>query len=136
MCTNSRVGVGQRRVPSRIGNSGAHEAATVDHDPNRLAALGLVLARDEVAVPRGGCPADVAQVVAFAVLAQAFKVPAQASLSRLSQLQVNLAATRQKYLLFLAGPQCWIDTYLLSERTPSPPLAHPQRRPIEPTEPS
>src|SRR5271157_1331751 len=81
------------------GDAGPHEPPAVEDDPDGLAALGLVLAGDETAAPRGGRPADVAQVVALAVLAQALEVAAQAPLLNPAQLQVNLAAAGQKYLL-------------------------------------
>ena len=90
-------------------NAGAHEAAAVEDDPDGLAALGLVLAGDEAAAAGGGRPADVAQVVAFAVVAQAFKVAAETAQARLAELQINLAAAGKEYLLLLAGAQSGID---------------------------
>jgi hypothetical protein len=86
-------------------NPRPHQPPAVQHDPNRLAALRLVLAGDGAAAPRRGRPADIAQVVALAVLAQALEVAAQAPLPRLPQLQVDLAAAGQKDLLLLAGAQ-------------------------------
>ena len=114
-------GEGQSRIGSGAPRPrGTHQAAAVEHDPHRLAALGLVLARDQAAASRGGGPADVAQVVAFAVLAQALEVAAQAALPRLAQLQVDLAAAREKDLLLFAGAQGRIDAHASARAAPSP----------------
>ena len=47
-----------------------HQAAGVDGEHHRLAALRLEAARDRPAAPRGGLPVDVAVVVARLVVAQ------------------------------------------------------------------
>src|ERR1035438_3467134 len=87
----------QRRFAFRDGgDTRAHQPAAIEHDPHRLAALGLVLARDRNAAARRRGPADVAQVIAFAVFTEAFKIAAESALPRLAQLQIDLAAAREK----------------------------------------
>ena len=105
---------------SRRRHPRPHQPSAVQHDPDRLAALGLVLAGDGAAAPRRGRPANVAQVVALAILAQALEVAAQAALLRLAQLQIDLPAARQKDLLLLAGAQSGIDAHRLRRAAPWP----------------
>jgi hypothetical protein len=105
---------------------GAHEAAAIEDDPYGLAALGLVLAGDEAAAARGRGPADVAQIVAFSVLAQAFEVAAQTAQAGLAELEVDLAAAGKKDLLLLAGAEGRIDTHCLNERGAGPVLGQTQ----------
>ena len=128
-----QLGMGVIRATAHIQRSAlrrsravAHQAAAVQNDPHRLAALGLVLAGDERAAARGGGPADVAQVVALAILAQALEIAAQAALARLAQLQVDLAAAREKYLLLFAGLERGVDTHGLLERRARPAVHEPQ----------
>ncbi len=113
-----------------------HQPAAVEDDPNWLAALALVLAGYGSAVPRRGRPADVAQIVALAVVAQALEVAAQAPLSSPAQLQVELPAAGQKDLLLFAGAQSRIDADRLLKRRPRPAFGEPQRRPIAHIEPA
>ena len=113
-----------------------HQPPAIQHDPHRLAALGLVLAGDGASAPRGCRPADVAQVVALAVLAQALEIAAQAPLLGAPQLQVDLAAAGQEDLLLLAGAQGGIDAHRLSERRFGPALGQPQARAIADVEPA
>jgi len=63
-------------------HTGTHQAAAIEHNPDGLAALALVLAGDGAAAAGGGCPADVAQVIALSVLAQALEVATQSPLPR------------------------------------------------------
>ncbi len=118
------------------GHPRPHQPSAVEHDPDRLAALGLVLAGDGAAAPRRGRPADVAQVVALAVLAQALEVAAQAPLLRAAQLQVDLAAAGEEDLLLLAGAQGRVDAHRLRERRSGPALGQPQRRAVAHIEPA
>src|SRR5205814_9944025 len=99
------------RWPGKGGDPRAHQAAAVEHDPHRLAAFGLVLPGDEVAAARRGGPADVAQVIAFAVFAQAFEVAAQAALARQAELESDLAAAGKEDLLLLSGAQRRLDAH-------------------------
>ena len=93
-------GPAERCVGSRGGDyARAHQPSAVEHDPHRLAALGLVLARDQVSATRARGPADVAHVVAFSVIAQAFEIAPEASLAGLPQLEIDLSTAREKYLL-------------------------------------
>jgi len=62
---------------------------------------------------RGGCPADVAQVVAFAILTQAFEVSAQAALLGSGAIAGRSAAAGEKYLLLFAGAQSGVDAHRL-----------------------
>jgi len=107
---------------SRHGDAGAHEAAAVDDDPDGLAALGLILAGDEGAAAGGGGPADVAEVVAFAVFAEGFEVAAETALTGLAELEVDLAAPGEEDLLFLAGAQGGVDADGLGEGREGPAL--------------
>ena len=52
---------------------GARKPAGVEHDPDLLGAFDGELAGDEVAAAGGGCPGDVAELVALLVVAEAFK---------------------------------------------------------------
>ena len=117
-------------------NSRPHQPPAIEHDPYRLAALGLVLAGDRAAAPRGGRPADIAQVIALAVFAQAFEVAAQATLLGAAQLQVDLPAAGQKDLLLLAGAQGRIDPHGLCERRSGPALSQAKPRPVANVEPA
>jgi hypothetical protein len=110
---------GPRSSACRAG-FGRAAAAGVEHDPYRLAALGLVAARDQLAAPRRRRPADVAQVVAFEILAKALEVAAQAALARAAKLQIDLAAAREKNLLILALAQRRIDAHRSARAAPSP----------------
>jgi hypothetical protein len=62
----------QRRHPR------AHQTARIDDDPDRLAPLDFIQPRDELAAARAGRPADVAEFVAWPMLAQAFERAARA----------------------------------------------------------
>jgi hypothetical protein len=108
----------------------SHQSPTVKHDPNRLAAFGLVLAGDQASAPRGCGPADIAQIVAFAVFAQAFEVTAQAALPRQAKLQIDLPAAGQKHLLLLGGAQGGIHTNGLSQRGLGTAIRQSERRPV------
>jgi len=66
-------------------HAGAHEAPQSSTIQIGWATLALVLAGDGAAAAGSGCPADVAQVVALAVLAQALEVAAQSALPGLAQ---------------------------------------------------
>ena len=114
----------------------AHQPAAVQHDPHWLAALGLVLAGDQAAAPRRRGPADVAQIVALAVIAQALEVAAQATLLRATQLQINLAAASQKDLLLFTGMQRRVDAHRLRKRRAGPALGEPQASTIAHIEPA
>ena len=98
----------------------AHQPSAVEHDPYRLAAFGLVLTRNQVSATRACGPADVAHVVAFAVVAQAFEVAPEAALTRLPQLKVNLPTAREEDLLFFACTQCRVDAHGLGQRRLGP----------------
>ena len=98
----------------------AHQPPGIENDPDRLATLGLVEAGDELAAPGRGCPADIAQVVAGEVFAQAFEVAAQASLTHLPELQIDLAASGQEDLLVFALAQRGINTHRLLRAAPRP----------------
>ncbi len=79
------VELGVAATVLRIGvveNSAAQQPACVENDPHGLAALGLVAARDQLAAARCRRPADVAQVVALEIFAEALEVAAQAALAR------------------------------------------------------
>ena len=96
---DARAGLGDRQrglARSRGRHARAHEPAAVEHDPDGLAALGLILAGDEGAAAGAGGPADVAQIVAFAVVAQALEVAAEASLAGLAELKVDLTAAGEE----------------------------------------
>src|SRR5579862_3919695 len=115
---NSRVLRTPRRSARRRHyprHARSHQPSAVENDPDRLAAFGLVLAGDQVSSPRGCRPADVAQVIALAVFAQALEVPPQSALARLPQLEVDLPAARQKDLLLFGGPQGRVDANRLCE---------------------
>ena len=122
---------GQSRIGTRSGDyARTHQPAAIEHDPHGLAALGLVLARDQVSAARTCGPADVAHVVAFAVVAQAFEVAPQAALARLAQLEVDLPAAREEYLLFFAGAQGGIDADGLLQGSFRPAFRKSERRAI------
>src|SRR5262245_6801974 len=59
----------------------AQEPARVHHDPDRLAPLHLEQLGDVLAPARGRGPADIAELVAGLVFAQAFKFAAHAALA-------------------------------------------------------
>ena len=103
------VVLGARKNVAHRADGRTHQASAIEHDPYGLAALGLILPGDQGAAARGGGPADVAQVVAFAVFAEALEVAAQAALASLAQLEIDLAAAREKDLLLLGGAQHRVD---------------------------
>ena len=82
------------RIPG--GHARPHQPSRIQDDPDGLAPLRLVLPRYQVAAPRRGSPAHIAQVVAGAVFAQTLKLAAQASLAHLAQLQLDAPALGQK----------------------------------------
>src|ERR1700744_4475061 len=59
-------------------HTAALQAARVEDNPDGLALLHFVEPRDQRAATCGGSPADVADLVAFEVIAQAFKIATQA----------------------------------------------------------
>jgi len=111
---------------SRHGDTCAHQPSAVEDNPDGLAALGLVLAGDGAAAARRGRPADVTQVVALAIVAQALEVAAQAALLRTAQLQVDLAAAGKEDLLLFTGAQGRVDAHRLRERRFGPALDEAQ----------
>ena len=98
-----------------VGDAGAQQAAGVQNNPYRLTALGLVLPRDQVPSARGGGPAEIAKIVAGAILAQALKLASQAALTHLAQLQIDAAALGQEDLLIFSGAQFRINSNRLGE---------------------
>ena len=121
MFAQASVGQRKRCVGSRGGDyARAHQPSAVEHDPHRLAALSLVLARDQVSATRARGPADVAHVVAFAVIAQAFEIAPKAPLAGLPQLEIDLSTAGQEYLLLFASAQGRIDAHGLGQRRDRP----------------
>src|SRR5579862_6775429 len=122
--TGARLGDRQCSAPRRNrSNTRTHQPATIEHDPYRLAALGLVLAGNGTAASRSCSPADVAQVVALTILTQALEVAAQPALTGLAQLQINLPAACEKDLLFFSSSQRRINADLLHQRRLRPALS-------------
>ena len=120
---DARAGVGDGQcglARGTGGDTGTHEAAAVEDDPDGLAARGLILAGDEGAAAGAGGPADIAQVIAFTVVAQALEVAAEASLAGLAELEIDLAAAGEEDLLLLTGAQGGVDTDGLGERGAGP----------------
>src|ERR1017187_2279719 len=115
---------------------GAHQPTAIQHNPNRLAALCLVLTGNRAAPARRGRPANVAQIVALTVLAQTLKIAAQPALSRLAQLEIDLAAAGEKDLLLLAGAQGGVNPHRLYEGRLGPALGEPQRRAVADVKPA
>ena len=131
MFAKASRGQRHRGLCARCGHDArAHQPSAIKHDPYRLAALGLVLTRDQISATRACSPADVAHVVAFPIVAQAFEIASQTALTRLAQLQVDLPAARQKYLLFFAGAQGRVDADGLGQRRHGPTFRESERRPI------
>ena len=120
-----------RRICSRSGHDArTHQPSAIEHDPHGLAAFGLILARNQVSAARACRPADIAHVVAFAVIAQAFEVAPEATLPCLAKLDVDLAAACEEYLLLFACAQGWINADGLLQRGLGPTLCETQRRAI------
>src|ERR1700691_2156030 len=80
-------------------DSATQQTARVEHDPDCLAALGLIAARNQLTAACCRCPADVAKVVAFEIFAEALEVAAKTALTCTAQLQFDLAAASEKDLL-------------------------------------
>ncbi len=120
--------------PAGIGwggrGSALQQPAGVEDDPDGLAALRLILAGDELAAASGRGPADVAQVVALKILAEALEVASEAALAHLAQLEIDLAAAGEEDLLVFALAQGRIDAHGLLERRHGPTLDEPERRSI------
>src|SRR6267378_39316 len=76
-------------------NFRAEQPAGVKDNPDGLAALDFENASSELMAARGGGPANVAQVVALPVIAEAFKFPAVTALATTAFLHFNLAAADQ-----------------------------------------
>ena len=126
------LGQTQRRVHgvielAKAADASSHQAAGVDHDPDRLASLHLINAGDQLAPPRRRGPADVAILVAFAVFAQALEFAANAPHAGMAFFQLNLAAADQIHRLALGFIQIWVNLDLLLQRHPGPALGNPQR---------
>ena len=75
-------------------HSRALQASRVEHQPDRLALFHLVEARHQGSATRRGGPADVADLVAFEVVAQAFEVAAHAALPAQTHLQLDAMMPR------------------------------------------
>ncbi len=105
-----------------LEDSRLQQPSRVQNDPHRLAALGLVAARNQLAAPRRRRPAHVTQVVALEILAQALKVAAQPALLAPAQLQLDLPSAREENLLVLALPQRRIHAHRLLHRRHGPAL--------------
>src|SRR5665213_3416046 len=74
---------------------GTREAAGVEDDPDLLRTLDSELAGDEVAAAGGCGPRDVAEFVAFLVVAQAFELASDAAQAQAALLELDLAGAHQ-----------------------------------------
>ena len=85
-----------------------------------MAALGLELAGDEFASACGGGPADVAEVVSGAVLAEGFEFSAEATVAHLPELEVDFAALGEEEGLLFGGAERGVDADGLGEWSDGP----------------
>src|ERR1700722_1484321 len=69
----SKCGVGRMIEFAERCNFGPHQPSCVEDDPDSLAFFQLVESCNELAATRGGTPANVGEVVAILIFAQAFE---------------------------------------------------------------
>src|ERR1051325_7505316 len=69
-----------------------HKTAGVDDDPDYLATLDLINARDQLPAACGGGPADIAVFIAFAIFTQAVELAPNAPDTGMTLFHLNLAA--------------------------------------------
>ena len=123
----------QRRVDGgielgAIAGARAQQAAAVEHDPHRLAALGPIEAGDELAAPRRRRPADVAPIVAVAVVAQPLELAAGAVLARPPPLGDQRLAAHQVQHVVLRRVEVGVDAHRLLDRHARPARRRASRR--------
>ena len=103
-----------------IAGARAQQAAAVEHDPHRLAALRAIEARDELAPPRRRRPAHVAPIVAVAIVAQPLELAAGAVLARPPPLGDQRLAAHQVQHVMLRRVEIRVDADRLLDRDARP----------------
>src|SRR5262249_34313057 len=90
-------------------------------NPDSLTSLRLIRLRDELAAARRCGPADVAELVAVLILAQALEVASRAALAGAPLLERHLTAAYQEQRMPLRIAEVRIDADRLRQRKRGPP---------------
>ncbi len=91
----SVIEFGKAQIASLLLNFGAEQAACIEHNPHGLTAFDFENAGSELVAAGRGSPADVAEVVALAIVAEAFEFAALAALAVPALFHFNLSAADQ-----------------------------------------
>src|ERR1700677_3279672 len=99
----------------------------VEQYPNRLAALDLMNLGDQLAAPRRGTPGNIAELIAFAVVAEALKFASVPTLAFQTLLELDLPAANEINAKLLRLRKIGIDANRLFDSRPRPALGQAQR---------
>src|ERR1051326_4823046 len=98
---------------AQISDASAQQAARIHHQPDRLASLHLMHLGDQLSAARGRGPANVAPLIALAVIAQALEFAPEPAAALQPLFLLYLPATHQIDRVLLRFFEIWIDAHTL-----------------------